>query len=183
MKATRALCCALLPAHIFAASAVAQPLGDARLAADIAHVVNGYVHFSIFDDVRSGVENGEVVLRGKVTTPLKKREIEKRLVAIEGVRAVRNEIAVLPPSPSDDHLRYRAARAIYGHPSFWRHAARAHPPIRIIVEDGRVTLKGVVGSSVERVLAASLATGLGELSVINELTVAGGSSPPAWRPS
>ena len=44
----------------------------------------------------------------------------------------------------------------------------ANPPIHIIVEEGRVTLTGVVNSDVERMLARSLATGRGELSVKNE---------------
>jgi hypothetical protein len=37
------------------------------------------------------------------------------------------------------------------------------------VEHGRVTLAGVVNSNVERTLARSLATGLGEFSVTNAL--------------
>jgi len=45
----------------------------------------------------------------------------------------------------------------------------ANPPIHIIVEGGHVTLAGVVNSNVERMLARSLATGLGELSVTNAL--------------
>ena len=45
----------------------------------------------------------------------------------------------------------------------------ANPPIHIIVEHGRVKLTGVVNSNVERMLARSLATGLGELSVESEL--------------
>ena len=45
----------------------------------------------------------------------------------------------------------------------------ANPPIHIIVERGRVTLTGVVNSNVDRMLARSLATGFGELSVTNEL--------------
>jgi hyperosmotically inducible protein len=101
--------------------------------------------------------------------PFKKTGIEARVAAIDGVRTVRNEISVLPASASDDALRYRVARAIYNNPSFWNYAARANPPIHIVVEHGRVTLTGVVGSSVERVLARSLATGLGELSVTCEL--------------
>jgi len=72
-------------------------------------------------------------------------------------------------SPYDDELRSRIARAIYGNPSFWNYAAMAHPPIHIIVERGHVTLTGVVNSNVERMLARSLASGLGELSVTNAL--------------
>jgi hyperosmotically inducible protein len=44
-----------------------------------------------------------------------------------------------------------------------------NPPIHIIVENGRVTLTGVVQSEVDRALARSLATGRGEFSVKNEL--------------
>jgi hyperosmotically inducible protein len=82
---------------------------------------------------------------------------------------VLNRIEVLPVSTFDDDLRRRIARAIYGNPSFWNYAAMANPPIHIIVERGRVTLTGIVNSNVERMLARSLATGWGELSVSNEL--------------
>jgi len=44
-----------------------------------------------------------------------------------------------------------------------------NPPIHIVVENGRVTLTGVVATEVDRVLARSLATGHGGLSVTNEL--------------
>jgi hyperosmotically inducible protein len=139
------------------------------VSAEIIRAVNDYVHFTLFDDISTRVENGDVLLVGKVTMPFKKAEIEKRIARIEGVQRIRNEIQVLPASVSDDQLRYRVARAIYGNPSFWNYAARAHPPIHIVVEHGRVTLTGVVNSNVERALARSLATGLGELSVTNEL--------------
>jgi osmotically-inducible protein OsmY len=76
---------------------------------------------------------------------------------------------VLPVSPFDDELRYRVSRAIYNNPSFWSYASMPNPPIHVIVEQGRVTLSGVVGSNVERMLAGSLAVGNGELSVKNEL--------------
>lgn len=168
MKATLTLACAAALLAC-AGAAAAQDASDSRLADKIAGAVNGYVNFTIFDDVGVEVQAGDVVLRGKVTMPFKKTGIEARVASIDGVRTVRNEISVLPASASDDALRYRVARAIYNNPSFWNYAARANPPIHIVVEHGRVTLTGVVGSSVERVLARSLATGLGELSVTCEL--------------
>jgi hyperosmotically inducible periplasmic protein len=167
MKAPLTLGCALF--LILAGSASAQDARDVRVSAEIVRAVNNYAHFTIFDDISTNVENGDVLLVGKVTMPFKRAEIEKRLALIEGVRHIRNEIEVLPASVADDELRRRVARAIYGNPSFWNYAARAHPPIHIVVEHGRVTLTGVVNSNVERVLARSLATGLGELSVTNEL--------------
>lgn len=169
MKAALTLSCAVLAVLAVAGSASGQDARDARVAGEIARAVNAYTQFTIFDDISTKVENGDVTLYGKVTMPFKKSEIEKRLARIEGVRRIRNEIDVLPVSRYDDDLRYRVARAIYGNPSFWTYAARAHPPIHIVVEHGRVTLTGVVSSNVERVLARSLATGLGELSVTNQL--------------
>jgi hyperosmotically inducible protein len=157
-----ALTCLALPA-------AAQPRHERRLADEITRAVSTYARLTIFDDVSGTVENGVVTLRGKVTMPYKKNDIGDRISGIDGVREVANLIDVLPVSTHDDDLRYRIARAIYGNPSFWNYAAMANPPIHIIVERGRVRLTGVVNSNVERMLARSLATGLGELSVANEL--------------
>jgi osmotically-inducible protein OsmY len=151
------------------ATAFAQDRRDVRLADEIGRALTGYTKLTIFDDVNAQVENGAVLLTGKVTMPFKKTDIEKRVGKIDGVRSLRNDIGVLPVSQFDDELRYRVARAIYGNPSFWNYAAMANPPIHIVVEGGHVTLAGVVNSNVERMLARSLATGQGELSVTNAL--------------
>jgi hyperosmotically inducible protein len=152
-----------------AGRAAAQDRRDLRLADDIVRSVNTYAQFTIFDDVNARIDQGVVTLTGKVTMPYKRNDIGKRVERIDGVREVQNNIEVLPVSNFDDQLRYRVARAIYGNPSFWNYAAMANPPIHVIVENGRVRLTGVVNSNVERMLARSLATGLGELSVESEL--------------
>ena len=152
-----------------AGPAAAQDRRDVRIVDGIVHQVNTYPQFTIFDDVNARVEQGVVTLSGKVTMPYKKNDIGKRIARIDGVAEVQNNIDVLPVSGFDDQLRRRVARAIYGNPSFWNYAAMANPPIHIIVEHGRVKLTGVVNSNVERMLARSLATGLGELSVESEL--------------
>jgi len=152
-----------------AGPAAAQDRRDLRLADDIVRSVNTYSQFTIFDDVNARIDQGVVTLTGKVTMPYKRNDIGKRIAGIDGVREVQNNIEVLPVSNFDDQLRYRVARAIYGNPSFWNYAAMANPPIHVIVENGRVRLTGVVNSNVERMLARSLATGLGELSVESEL--------------
>ena len=149
--------------------AFAKDQRDVRLAEDIGRSITGYPRLTIFDDINATVENGMVVLTGKVTMPYKKSDLEKRIAKIDGVRGLRNDIGVLPVSQFDDELRHRVSRAIYTNPSFWNYAAMANPPIHIIVEGGHVTLAGVVNSNVERMLARSLATGLGELSVTNAL--------------
>jgi osmotically-inducible protein OsmY len=167
VRASLAITAALLAT--LAVAAFAQDRRDVRLAEDIGRSVVSYTRLTIFDDINATVENGMVVLTGKVTMPYKKIDMEKRIAKIDGVHGVRNDISVLPVSRFDDELRYRVSRAIYGNPSFWNYAAMANPPIHIIVEGGHVTLAGVVNSNVERMLARSLASGFGELSVTNAL--------------
>jgi osmotically-inducible protein OsmY len=169
MKARFSLGGMLAVLLVVSSAAAAQDRRDVRLADEIGRALTGYVKLTIFDDINAQVENGAVILSGKVTMPYKRDDLEKRIGRIDGVRSLRNDIGVLPVSTFDDQLRYRVARAIYGNPSFWNYAAMANPPIHIIVERGHVTLAGVVNSNVERMLARSLATGLGEFSVTNAL--------------
>lgn len=169
MKVRQLLAAAVLLLTTLSASALAQDRRDVRLADLVGRSIRSYSQFTIFDDINAQVENGVVTLSGKVTMPYKKKDLEKRVARIDGVRELRSDIAVLPVSQFDEELRYKISRAIYGNPSFWTYAAMANPPIHIIVENGRVTLTGVVNSQVDRMLASSLATGFGEFSVTNAL--------------
>jgi len=101
--------------------------------------------------------------------PYKRDDIEKRIAKVDGVRTVRDNITVLPVSQFDEALRYKIARSIYGHSNFWNYAIMPNPPIHIVVEHGRVTLTGVVNNEVDRMLARSLASQFGALSVTNAL--------------
>ena len=142
---------------------------DLQVFNDISNTVNRYAFFTIFDDVNASVENGNVTLTGKVTQPFKRDDIEKRVAKVEGVQHLTNRIEVLPVSLFDQQLRNRIARSIYGNSNFWNYAIMANPPIHIIVEHGRVTLTGVVQSNVDRMLARSLASQFGAMSVKSEL--------------
>lgn len=146
-------------------TAAAQSDSDDRLHDEIARTLQSYTRLTVFDDVTAQVQSGIVTIAGKVTMPFKKDEIAGRVAGLPGVQEVRNEIRVLPVSIEDDELRKRVARAIYGNPAFYRYAAMPRPPIHIIVENGGVTLMGVVPTDVDRALARSLATGKGERSV------------------
>jgi osmotically-inducible protein OsmY len=110
-----------------------------------------------------------VTLTGEVTQPFKAADIARLVERVRGVVTVRNEIHALPVSFFDDELRYRIARAIYGNQEFWQYAAMHNPPIHIIVDNGHVTLTGVVSTNVERALAGSLANSFDAFSVENRL--------------
>ena len=160
----------LLTANLSLAATTAQgERKDFQVAKDIATTVQRYTQFTIFDDVSAYVKDGAVTLTGKVTMPFKRDDIEKRIGRVDGVRSVNDQITVLPVSQFDDELRYRIARSIYNNSNFWNYAIMPNPPIHIVVEHGRVTLTGVVQSNVDRMLARSLATQFGALSVSNAL--------------
>jgi hyperosmotically inducible periplasmic protein len=143
---------------------------DLQLFHDVSKAVTRYVHFTVFDSVDASVKDGVVTLTGRVTMPFKRDDIEKRVSRIDGVRQVRDEIAVLPVSQFDDQIRYKVARAIYTNPNFWNYAILADPPIHVVVEHSRVTLTGTVQSEVEKALARSIATSqFGVMSVTSNL--------------
>ena len=142
---------------------------DLQVFNDIADQVNRYTQLTIFDSISASVDDGKVELTGWVTMPYKRDDLERRVRKVEGITSVTNKIGVLPVSQFDDELRFRIARAIYSNSSFWNYAAMANPPIRVVVNRGHVTLEGVVQSNVERMLARSLASGLGAFDVKNAL--------------
>ena len=159
----------LATAHTAGAATARDDRKDFQVLKDVATSVDRYTQFTIFDDVNAMVKDGIVTLTGKVTMPYKRDEIARRVSKVDGVRSVQDRIEVLPVSTFDDELRYRIARSIYGHSNFWNYAIMPNPPIHILVEHGRVTLTGVVQSNVDRMLARSLATQFGALSVTNDL--------------
>jgi osmotically-inducible protein OsmY len=142
---------------------------DTQIFGDIVREVVTYQRFTVFDNISGSVDHGVVTLTGEVTQPFKAADIARLVERVRGVVTVRNEIQALPVSFFDDELRYRIARAIYGNQEFWQYAAMHNPPIHIIVDNGHVTLTGVVSTNVERALAGSLANSFDAFSVENRL--------------
>ena len=129
-------------------------------------------YVSVFDYLAFKVEGYNVTLIGAVTRPVAKSDAANAVKRIEGVEKVDNQIEVLPPSPSDDRLRIRLYRAIYGFPSLQRYALPVIKPIRIIVNTGRVRLEGVVDSEGDKNLVGIRANSVsGIFEVKNNLQV------------
>jgi hyperosmotically inducible protein len=143
--------------------------GDFQIFQDVSKQVLRYPQFTIFDSISAEVVDGVVTLHGKVTMPYKRNDIERRIAEVSGVKQVHNAITVLPVSLFDDDLRFQIARALYGNSNFWRYGSMVNPPIHIIVENGRVTLEGVVNSNIDRMLARSIASSSNAFEVTNNL--------------
>ena len=162
------LACAVLCSTAFAAATPAT--NDGMLANEIGQQVRKYVYYTIYDDVEGSVHDGVVTLTGKVTMPYKASDIGNLVARIPGVREVDNKISTLPVSMFDDQLRMAIANRIYRDPLFWNYAIQVNPPIHVVVENGHVTLTGVVNSEVERRKAEAVArTTFGVFSVDNQL--------------
>jgi osmotically-inducible protein OsmY len=152
---------------------VAEPESVDDFTKDLVNRVLTYPHYTVFDDVTFMLEDkGAVTLGGYVTMPFKKDELEERVGKVRGVRELKNQIQVLPASPSDDQLRQNLFQRIYGSEMFVGYAQQAHPPIHIIVERGNVTLTGAVRSNVEKRQAESIVRStFGVFQVTNRLAV------------
>ncbi len=167
---TKKLAMMVIGAVMLPGLAAAQaPRKDLQVFNDVSKEVLRYTRYTVFDDVSIGAEGGAVTLIGKVTMGYKAKDIERIVSRVPGVTSVRNQITVLPASFFDDELRYRISRSIYGNHTFWHYAAMVNPPVHIVVENGRVTLTGVVNSNLERVMAYSLASSSPAFSVTNKL--------------
>lgn len=163
----------MMAAAMVAGAASAAVPNDADLAKSVRHEVLMYSRYTLWDDVNFRVNNGNVELLGAVTQPFKKNDLGKIVQSIPGVASVTNELKVLPLSNFDDRLRVQVARAIYGYPALSRYAMGANPSIHIIVDNGHVTLTGVVNNQAEKQIAGIRASGagLGFGPVVNNLSV------------
>src|SRR5262245_8712219 len=144
------------------------------LSSAIRHELFTLPYYDVFDWLEADLSsNGQVTLRGEVVRPTTADDAEKRVRRLESVSGVRNEIKVLPPGSHDDALRVALYRAIYNWDSpLFRYATRAMPPIHILVENGRVALKGAVATESESQLAYFAARQVpGTFEVRNELRV------------
>ena len=129
-------------------------------------------YVTIFDNLSYKVDGGTVTLYGKVTRPVLKEDAGRLVSRIEGVEHVDNQIEVLPLSPFDSQIRRATARAIYGYPMLNRYGWGTQPSIRIIVENGHVTLEGVVNNQTDKNVAGIRANSVpGVFSVTNDLRV------------
>lgn len=112
-----------------------------------------YYAYTIFDGISFEAKGNSLIVKGQVTQPYKRSDIGSILGHIQGVSDLKNELQVLPLSDFDDHIRLSIARAIYRDPYFVHYAVQALPPIHIIVDNGNVTLEGVVATRMDSIKA------------------------------
>ncbi|SRR5579864_3855574 len=143
---------------------VRGPENEAQLAQKVRHALVMLPYYSIFDDIAFRMDGGVVTLEGACPPEPPwdiKKDAENVVKRIPGVTQVINNIRELPLSPLDWQIRRAVAKAIYGDSEIGtRYGYQALPSIHIIVENGHVTLEGVVDNQFDDTLIRTRANGV-----------------------
>ena len=128
-------------------------------------------YYGLFDNISFRVDGSTVTLFGKVRNAINKSDAENYVEDIKGVTNVVNNIEVLPLSGFDDTIRYQLVREFSRTGgAFYRYLQGANPSVRIIVDNGHVSLEGFVANKGDINIARILANGIpGVFSVENNL--------------
>lgn len=162
--------------------AVAGPqLPDAQLAEQLSRKLY-YDRMGWYDDPFNyftvAVKDGVVTLGGQTYNDVGRDSALALVRRMPGVKDIVNQVEVSPVSSFDDSIRWRTLRAIYGDSALREYAIDPAWPIRIIVDNGHVTLQGTVNSSMDKQIAGMRANQIpGAFSVQNDLVVDDGSKP------
>jgi osmotically-inducible protein OsmY len=144
---------------------------EQKLAKKLAYDRVGYSD-NAFNYVALGVKDGVVTLTGDAVWDVPKDSALAIVARTPGVKDVINDINVLPVSRFDDTIRARTAAAIYRDSVLGRYASDPARPIRIVVDNGHVTLYGSVQSTMDKNIAGMRASSVaGAFSVDNKLVV------------
>jgi hyperosmotically inducible periplasmic protein len=126
-----------------------------------------------FNAISLNVAHGIVTLGGTAYGPVDKNFALADASYMAGVKGVVDNIQVDPVSMFDDRIRIATARSIYGYPTLNKYAIDPAKPIRIVVQNGNVTLVGVVINKADKEIASLRANSVpGVFKVTNDLQVA-----------
>ncbi len=158
--------------------AVSSSSPDADLQANLQRKLHydriGYDNLFNFVDV--SVKNGVATLNGETRTEIGRDSALALANSMPGVKDVVDNVKVAPVSGFDDQIRIGAVRAIYRDPILGRYAGDPAKPIRIVVDNGKLSLYGTVATAADKQIAGMRANQVfGVFSVQNNLEVAKGS--------
>ena len=142
-----------------------------KLAKKLAYDRVGYFD-NTFNYLAVSVKDGVVTFGGDAYWGVPVEDAMAMAARMPGIKDVVNDVKVLPVSTFDDSLRIRTARAIYRDSVLGRYATDPVHPIRIVVDNGHVTLYGSVESAMDKTIAGVRASSVpGAFSVDNKLVV------------
>ena len=147
---------------------------EARLERKLHYDRMGYDNLFNFVDV--SVKDGVATLNGETYNEVGRDSALALANSMPGVKDVVDEVKVSPVSGFDDRIRISALRAIYRDPVLGRYASDPAKPIRIVVDNGKLSLYGTVATAMDKQVAGMRANQVfGVFSVQNNLEVVKGS--------
>lgn len=156
---------------VVAGATVADDQLQKKLTKQIAYDRVGY-YDNTFNYIAINVKDGVVTLNGDTVYDVPKDSALAIVARTAGVKDVVNDVSVLPVSRFDDSIRMLTARAIYRDSVLGRYASDPAHPIRIVVDNGHVTLYGTVENTMDKTIAGIRANSVpGAFSVENKLIV------------
>jgi osmotically-inducible protein OsmY len=158
--------------------AVSSTAPDAALAAQLARKLyyDRIGYDNLFNFVSVSVKGGVATLSGETRSDVGRDSALALVNRTPGVKDVVDDIKLAPVSDFDDRIRLRALQAIYRDPVLGRYANDPAKPIRIVVDNGKLTLYGTVENAMDKNVAGIRAGQVfGAFSVQNNLQVAKGS--------
>ena len=158
--------------------AVSSSAPDAEVEAKLDRKLHydriGYDNQFNFVDV--SVKDGVATLQGETYNDVGRDSALALASTMPGVKDVVDNIKVSPVSGFDDRIRISAMRAIYRDPVLGRYASDPALPIRIVVDNGKLSLYGTVATPMDKQVAGMRANQVfGVFSVQNNLEVVKGS--------
>ncbi len=147
-----------------------------KLGKQLAFLRQGYPSFA-FNSITLQVQNGVAAIGGEVVEPVDKEEAINLVANTPGVRGLVDHLKVAPVSPNDWAIRRAEYAAVYGSNVSTKYAIDPGKPIRIVVDNGHVTLTGVVLNKGDRDIIGIRANSVpGVFSLTNDLQVQGQGS-------
>jgi hyperosmotically inducible protein len=154
------------------AMAATRPSDDLQTSERIRKELVTLPYYGVFDNINYEFDGDTATLSGQVVRPITRSDAARRVAKIKGVERVVNNIEVLPLSSFDNSIRVRAYNSIFRTASLYRYALGVNPSIHIVVDNGKITLEGIVDNGTDRDLAYIAANGVsGAFSVTNNLRV------------
>ena len=158
-------------------NAQSNNISESAVEKKVMKEINMLPYYGLFDHIAFRVDGGTVTLYGKTNSLGTRKSAERVVKKVPGVVEVVNNIEELPPSSFDNRIRRSIVREFVNSSGVYPYIAGQRPQVRIIVENGRVTLEGYVPNKGTASLMNLLANRVpGTFQVTNNLVVEKGDS-------
>lgn len=149
-----------------------RPANLRAMENQIFHKILTLPNYGLFDHITYQMNGSTVILGGSTYSLGTKKGAENTVKRIPGVERVINNIEELPPSPFDDRIRQQLVDQISRMGGVYRYLQGVNPPVRLVVNRGRIALEGYVDNRSDSNLIYMAARGVsGAFNVENHLIV------------